>query len=262
MKWGITVDILFVAIMTVIVFAALLAVITQMIKTIQIKCFKKNTPVMPKGFTVTAHTGCLGTAPNTVDAMEKGVKAGADIVEFDLNFDKNGEPVLSHNEPEEGAVHLREAFKFLAEHKNIKANVDVKDTSNLGTVAKYAKEYGVSDRIFFTGIFAKDVSAVERLCPQIPYYLNYSVSLNGNNDEAYISHIVETVKNSGAIGININYKTASKQLANAFRAEGLLVSLWTVNSKCGFYKVLKLRPDNITTKRPDILCDILGKFNI
>lgn len=255
-------DILFTAVVTVIAFAVLFAVITLAVKVIQIKCFKKNIPVMPKGFTVTAHTGCLGTVPNTVDSMEKGVNAGADIVEFDLNFDKNGEPVLSHNEPEAGAVHLKEAFKFLSEHKNIKANVDVKDTSNLGSVLKYAEEYGVLGRIFFTGIFAKDVSAVERLCPQIPYYLNYSVSLNGNNDEAYISHIVETVKNSGAIGININYKTASKQFVKAFRSEGLLVSLWTVNSKCGFCKVLKLRPDNITTKRPDVLCDMLGKNNI
>lgn len=255
-------DILFTAVVTVIAFAVLFAVITLAVKVIQIKCFKKNIPVMPKGFTVTAHTGCLGTVPNTVDSMEKGVNAGADIVEFDLNFDKNGEPVLSHNEPEAGAVHLKEAFKFLSEHKNIKANVDVKDTSNLGSVLKYAEEYGVLGRIFFTGIFAKDVSAVERFCPQIPYYLNYSVSLNGNNDEAYISHIVETVKNSGAIGININYKTASKQFVKAFRSEGLLVSLWTVNSKCGFCKVLKLRPDNITTKRPDVLCDMLGKNNI
>lgn len=255
-------DILFTVVVTVIAFAVLFAVITLAVKVIQIKCFKKNIPVMPKGFTVTAHTGCLGTVPNTVDSMEKGVNAGADIVEFDLNFDKNGEPVLSHNEPEAGAVHLKEAFKFLSEHKNIKANVDVKDTSNLGSVLKYAEEYGVLGRIFFTGIFAKDVSAVERLCPQIPYYLNYSVSLNGNNDEAYISHIVETVKNSGAIGININYKTASKQFVKAFRSEGLLVSLWTVNSKCGFCKVLKLRPDNITTKRPDVLCDMLGKNNI
>ena len=255
-------DILFTAVVTVIAFAVLFAVITLAVKVIQIKCFKKNIPVMPKGFTVTAHTGCLGTVPNTVDSMEKGVNAGADIVEFDLNFDKNGEPVLSHNEPEAGAVHLKEAFKFLSEHKNIKANVDVKDTSNLGSVLKYAEEYGVLGRIFFTGIFAKDVSAVERFCPQIPYYLNYSVSLNGNNDEAYNSHIVETVKNSGAIGININYKTASKQFVKAFRSEGLLVSLWTVNSKCGFCKVLKLRPDNITTKRPDVLCDMLGKNNI
>lgn len=255
-------DILFTAVVTVIAFAVLFAVITLAVKVIQIKCFKKNIPVMPKGFTVTAHTGCLGTVPNTVDSMEKGANAGADIVEFDLNFDKNGEPVLSHNEPEAGAVHLKEAFKFLSEHKNIKANVDVKDTSNLGSVLKYAEEYGVLGRIFFTGIFAKDVSAVERFCPQIPYYLNYSVSLNGNNDEAYISHIVETVKNSGAIGININYKTASKQFVKAFRSEGLLVSLWTVNSKCGFCKVLKLRPDNITTKRPDVLCDMLGKNNI
>lgn len=247
------------AVITAVILSFVFAVVLLIFRAIQIKCYKKNIPVMPKRFTVTAHTGCLGTVPNTVSSMEKGVESGADIVEFDLNFDKNGEPVLSHNEPEEGAVHLREAFKFLSEHKSIKANVDVKDTSNLGAVLKYAEEYGVTDRIFFTGIFAKDVSAVERLCPNIPFYLNYSVNSRGNSDIAYISHIVETVQNCGAVGININYKSASKQLARAFKDEGLLVSLWTVNGKCGFCKALKLRPDNITTKRPDILCKMLGK---
>ena len=197
------------AVITAVILLFVFAVVLLIFRAIQIKCFKKNIPVI--------------------------------------------------HVPEAGAVHLKEAFKFLSEHKNIKANVDVKDTSNLGAVLRYAEEYGVTDRIFFTGIFAKDVSAVERLCPNIPFYLNYSVNSRGNSDIAYISHIVETVQNCGAIGININYKSASKQLARAFKDEGLLVSLWTVNSKCGFCKALKLRPDNITTKRPDILCKMLEK---
>ena len=40
--------------------------------------------------TVTAHSGCMRQPENTVRSMEAGVAAGADIVEFDLNFDANG----------------------------------------------------------------------------------------------------------------------------------------------------------------------------
>lgn len=213
--------------------------------------------ILPESFTVTAHTGCLGASPNTVKSMEEGVKAGADIVEFDLSFNEDGEPVLSHDAPTKNAVHLKEAFKFLSEHKNIKVNVDVKDTSHLEKVNQLAAEYGVTEQIFFTGIFEKDVPEVIKLCPQIPYYLNYNVCLSKKRDISYISNIVETVKNCGAVGINIHYKGASKELVEAFHKEKLLVSLWTVNSRYQFCKTVKLCPDNITTKRPDKLCNLL-----
>lgn len=213
--------------------------------------------ILSENFTVTAHTGCLGTAPNTVDSMVQGVAAGANIIEFDLRFNEDGEPVLSHDAPTKNAIHLKKAFKFLSEHKNIKANVDVKDTSHLEKVSQIAAEYGVTDQIFFTGIFEKDVPEVIKLCPQIPYYLNFNVALSKKRNISYIANIVETVKNCGAVGINIHYKGASKQLVKAFHNEGLLVSLWTVNSRYQFYKTLKLCPDNITTKRPNRLCSLL-----
>lgn len=250
---------IFIIAMIVISFAVLLWVIVIAEKSVRIIAFERHVPDIPKKFTVTAHTGCLGTAPNTVDSMKKGVEAGADIVEFDLRFDKNGEPVLSHDSPSADAVHLKEAFKFLSEHKNTRANIDVKDTAHIEKVSEYAKEYGVLRQIFFTGIFAKDVSSVERFCPQIPYYLNYSVNSNGNRDMAYVSHIIEIVENCGAIGINMHYRGASKQLVEAFHDAGLLVSLWTVNSRCELYRTLSLSPDNITTKRPERLCGILEK---
>lgn len=239
-------------------FAVALAIALAVLRKFQIIFFiKRNTPVVPEKFTVTAHTGCLGTVSNTVESMEKGVTAGSDIVEFDLNFNKNGEPVLSHDAPEAGAVHLSDAFKFLSEHKNTKANIDLKSFSNLPAVVKLSEEYGVTEQIFFTGIFPKNVTAVERFCPQIPFYLNYSVNHKGSTDFAYLSHVMEIVRNCGAIGINIDYKSASKQLIEAFHNEGLLVSVWTVNSKYAMVRTLKLCPDNITTKRPDILLELL-----
>ncbi|MBR5620588.1 MAG: hypothetical protein IKW76_12705, partial [Clostridia bacterium] len=58
-----------------------------------------KTITLPHGFTVTAHSGSMGLPENSVEAMEAGVKAGAQIVEFDLQYDDAGEPVLSHDEP-------------------------------------------------------------------------------------------------------------------------------------------------------------------
>ena len=54
----------------------------------------------------TAHTGCMGTKANSIQSIEAGYKNGASIVEFDLNYDKNGEPVLSHDEPKGNEVTL------------------------------------------------------------------------------------------------------------------------------------------------------------
>ena len=48
--------------------------------------------------TITAHTGCNGTEPNSITSLEDGYNSGADILEFDLNFDKYGVPYLSHDD--------------------------------------------------------------------------------------------------------------------------------------------------------------------
>lgn len=230
-----------------------------LLRLLRIAVFKRNIPALPAKFTVTAHAGCTGSAPNTLDSIKKGIESGADVIEFDLRFDENGEPVLSHGIPNKDAVHLKDALNLLSEHKNIKANIDVKDTSNLALVSRYAEECGALEQIFFTGISAKDVSAAERIYPAIPFYINYTVNTNGSNDEAYISHIVEIIRNCGAIGINMNYKGASKELVESFHNEGLLVSLWTVNSNIKLCKALKMSPDNITTDRPERLFVLLGK---
>ncbi len=250
------------AVITVLILFALSAVIAAigyLVRLLRIGVLKKNIPALPAKFTVTVQTGCKGSAPDILDSIKNGIESGADIIEFDLRFDKNGEPVLSNGTPNKDAVHLKDALTLISEHKNIKANIDVKETSNLALVSRYAEECGVLRQVFFTGISAKDVSAAERIYPAIPFYINYTVNTNGSNDMAYISHVIEIVENCGAIGINMNYKGASKELVESFHNEGLLVSLRNVNSKIKLCKALRLSPDNITTKHPERLLSLLGK---
>lgn len=214
---------------------------------------------IPKNFTFTAHTGCMNTKDNSLESIDVGAQNGAAIIEFDLNFDKNGNPVLSHDEPKGNEVTLDEAFRKLSEYPQLKANVDVKRTVNLSAVQELAEKHGVLNQIFYTGIEEKDVNAVKTQSPEIPYYLNMKVNVTAKKQtEEYIMSLVQKVKDCGAVGINFNKSNASKELVDTFHENGLLVSIWTVNSKKDLYRILSYAPDNITTKHPDRLNSILS----
>lgn len=202
--------------------------------------------------TVTAHTGCMGTNDNSLEAITEGAKY-ADIVEFDIRFDNNGTPVLSHDAPKGNEVTFEEAVKLLKTLPDLKINIDIKSTDNLSAVVEIAKKYDIFPRIFFTGVDSNFVDAVREQTKDVPYYLNVSVKKRKNKKPDYLASLVDTVKKAGAVGINFNRKTASKELVEAFHEAGLLVSIWTVNKKKDMYKIYSYMPDNMTTRNPDIL---------
>lgn len=222
------------------------------------KKYKNAKLNLPKGFTFTAHTGCMGTKQNSLESMKKGVQSGANIIEFDLRANKNGDLVLSHDEPIGGEIPLCEAFALLSSFQNTKANVDIKMTDELEKVYLLAKEYNVEDKIFYTGVNDNFVDAVKTKSPEISYFLNVKVSKLKNKNRNYLLSLVEKVKNAGAIGINFNYKSASKELVDIFHENGLLVSIWTVDNEDNMHKILSFGPDNITTRYPDKLAKIIG----
>lgn len=213
-----------------------------------------RTITLPQGFSVTAHSGSMGLPANSIEAMEAGVQAGAQIVEFDLQYNEAGEPVLSHDAPAGECATLRDAFAFLAAHPAVRANVDVKDTTHLECVEPLAKEAGVLDRIFFTGLGEADIPAAKEKCPSVPYYLNVSISRFAN-----IRKLAAKVRALGALGVNINKRNLSPRLTRIFHDEGLLVSVWTVDKKTEAQYVLMLCPDNVTTRRPDMIWALLEK---
>lgn len=208
--------------------------------------------------TLTAHSGSMGLPDNSIEAMAAGVAAGADIVEFDLRFDRDGAPVLSHDAPFGEPEPLSAAFAFLAAHPGVRANVDVKDVSGLGRIAPLAREYGVLDRIFYTGVSAADAPTVRVKSPEIPYYLNTDVQNEKDADlraplaDLYAALAAKT-KALGAVGINIHHTLLTPLLQDVFRRAGLPISVWTVNEPTDIARVTALTPENITSRRPDLV---------
>lgn len=246
-------------IITIVIITILAILFASVLKKKKYEKLKELPFALVKNFTFTAHTGCVGTDDNSLEAIETGVKHGVDIVEFDLYFTEDDKPVLSHNKPKGNEFTLEQAFEKVSQYPSLKANVDLKSYGNLEKVITCAEKYSIKDRIFFTGIFLKDVDAVKKACPDIDYYLNYKIEKPGKQTDDYIKSLIKTVKDSGAVGLNCNYRNVTKKLINAFRENGLQVSVWTVNDEKAMYEVLQLSPDNITTRRPDILKTIINK---
>lgn len=217
--------------------------------------YKLQSLALTENFTYTAHTGCMKSKQNSLESIEKGYENGAGIVEFDLNFNETGEPVLSHDAPQGGEVTLDEAFKKVSEYENLKVNVDVKSDLYLEKVKPLAEKHGIADRIFFTGIH--DGFAESARKTGVEYYLNVNVERPSKHSEEYLLSLVKKVKDAGAIGINFNHKNASAELVEIFHENGLLVSIWTVDRKHEMNKILSFAPDNITTKKPHKLRKII-----
>lgn len=228
------------------------------VRTMKLNEYKNTELNLPEGFTITAHTGCMGTEENSLESIKMGIENGAQIVEFDLYFTKDGEPVLSHDEPVGNEVTLSEAFAYLRMFKDAKANVDVKTVDVLEKVYTLARQNNVHTRIFYTGVNEDFVETVKTDSPEMTYYLNVDVDKSKNTDEEYLLSLVQKVKDKGAMGINFNYKSASKELVDIFHENGLLVSIWTVDDEYNMYKILSFGPDNITTRHPDKLSEIIG----
>lgn len=207
--------------------------------------------------TITAHTGCMNTKMNSIDSIITGINNGADIVEIDLNFDSSNNPVLSHNPPEGGEVTLEEAFRTISDYVKIKVNVDVKNTAGLSIVETLAEKYNIIGRVFFTGVEKKYLSDIKK-CKKIPYYLNIDISDKESADsKEFQQMIVSEIKNSRAIGINVNYSNVTASFIEAMHRNNIPVSGWTAENPETIKKMLEMNFDNITTTRPDMLYKII-----
>lgn len=203
-----------------------------------------------KTYTVTAHTGNEKTRDNSLESIRSAARNGADIVEFDLLYRKDGTPVMRHSHPVfPNTPKVESGFAEVAK-TNLRINIDVKETTYLKETIALAEKMGVKDRCFFTGINEKDVPAAREQCPEITYYLNYSVDRDKNEDDDYVNGIVKLIKDLGAVGINCHYRGMNGKLCNALHEAGLEVSVWTCNDIDTYRKMAELGVDNITTRFP------------
>lgn len=219
-----------------------------------------NLKLLPAGFSITAHAGALGLPENTIPALLKAIESGVDIVEMDVSFRPDGMPVIIHKDApgQDEGVPLIDAFKAVKVAERIKVNLDLKSIRNLAVVQEHAGKEEMLERVFFTGVDKSWVEPVRTQCKLIPCYLNASTDKKQRDSFEYAQSFAEKLLELNCVGLNCHFGEISKTLIDVLHDKGLLVSVWTLDKKADMKKMLSMAVDNITTRKPDKLIDLLA----
>ncbi len=215
-----------------------------------------------ENFTITAHTGAYNTPMNSLEFVKTAIDNNAAVVELDIRQRPDSTLVMSHDivVTNNDGVELESAFELL-KNTNIQINLDIKETKVLNSLYAMLTEYNLVEQSFLTGIETINVKAVkESDCAGMRYYLNYMPSRTKVFFDDYRQKLIEVLEESGAIGINCNYKFASSQLSSLLHKKGYKLSVWTVDTERKAKKMLACKPDNITTKSPEMIQKVIDEW--
>lgn len=226
------------------------------------KTYDERTLNFVQGFTVTAHTGAFDTPENSMESVQAAIENNVQIIEIDIRQRPDKTLVISHDivvMNNEGTP-LADVFALL-QQDNCLINLDIKETRTLDPLHDMLVEYNLLSRAFLTGIDQMNVNAVkESSCADMDYYLNCQPSRIKIFTDDYKVKIIDLLKETGAVGINCNYKYACATLSNLLHENGYKLSVWTVNTKFEMKRMLVTQPDNITTKEYGKLMSVIDNW--
>lgn len=215
-----------------------------------------------ENFTITAHTGAYDTRMNSLESVKAALENNAQIIELDIRQRPDHTVVMSHDivVTNNDGVELKKAFELLRDTE-IMINLDIKETRVLNPLYQLLIDYNLVERSFLTGIETINVNAVkESDCANMDYYLNYMPSRTKIFFDEYRVKLIDLLEETGAIGINCNYKYASAQLSSLLHKNGYKLSVWTIDTERTAKKMLAIKPDNITTKKPDMIVKVIQNW--
>ena len=200
-----------------------------------------------KGLTlITAHSGCEGTAPNSLDHILAAISSGAEMIEVDIRA--HGDLLyLSHDVAEDPAacVSFEMFLELISPAPDLRVNCDVKTDGLIVPVMEAARRFGVAHRMAFTGacnhqndlIVAQGGSLWPSLWPC------------GDNETA-VKHACDTFQGVGEPILNLHYSMISESGLAYLRERGMDFSAWTVDDETTLRALLEMGITNITTRKP------------
>lgn len=225
------------------------------------KTFDEHELKFVDGFTITAHTGAYNTPDNSMESLEKAIEHGDVSFEIDVRQRPNGTIVMSNDiiNTNTDGTEITAAFQRVKE-TDMHLNLDIRETRVLKNLHDLIVDYSLTDRVTLTGIEVFQANKVKENCPGVEYYVNYMPSRINIFTEDYQQKIIKMLEKTGAVGINCNYRYASRTLSNLLHKNGYKLSIWTVDRKYQIKRALVNTADNITTHNPQKVQHIINKW--
>ena len=229
---------------------------------------------------VAAHTGCGIHPDNTLASFLEGIQLGADIVEVDVRVSQDGIPILLHDDSSYLHTHTYEQlnqpqFRHLldpsyktheiatleqvlqqSESIGVILNLDLKSVESIDPAVRLIRKFNAQKRIFITGCS----DGLTKRYPDIQVMLNTPDELmpqQAEHYEQFVESVCREAMEHGYTGLNMNAGTCRLEMVDQAHALGLTVWVYTVNELYDLGRFLGMRVDAITTRKPDILIELL-----
>ncbi len=233
---------------------------------------------------VTAHAGCLNTPPNSLLNVREAIRAGADIVELDVNTTKDGVTILFHNQTVRTPSHadvpvnaltfeelhaiveitrLEEALEVLQQAQT-SVNLDLKSRACVDPMRNMVKRYDMVDSVIISGCHKDDALFVKHRYPEFQVLLNADENTTDLDPDEYRAYIRKTCRDAIAAaccGINMDYRDCRPEFFEYARLRCLPVLLYTVDNKAEMERFLTLGAYSITTHDVQTLIHVKEHLN-
>lgn len=230
---------------------------------------------------ITAHSGCEGTCPNTIESIMAAIRSGADIVEIDVRATKDNIAILAHDEsvdhPRYGkrllcelayselgrlnppVIRLDEALEIIRSSNRI-ANLDLKEDAVTIPVLKAIGSNALSDYVIFSGCEWKKAFFIAEQRKGLRVLLNTEEEMllkcGYQNYPGFIEKSYRDAVGSACCGINISYEACFDELADYMNVRCLPVCVYTVDQPDLMRKYAYMGVYSITTNRVQMLSDL------
>lgn len=203
---------------------------------------------------LTAHSGCLGTPPNSFAHIDAALASGVNFLEVDLRLGPGGDLVLSHDQvagPGPGPLTLAAVWNRAAD-AGVGFNLDVKEREVLEPLARFLRDRRGGPQPVITGCDGVWASAWRGLVPGVPVLFNVQTGPRpGESSTHWEERLIREARDCGAAGLNADHRLVTDRLVALAREAGLPLDVWTVNETEDLERCLGWGVAGITTDRPD-----------
>ena len=228
--------------------------------------------------TITAHSGCEGTADGSMAAILCGITLKADLIEVDVRHMPGLGLALTHDVTSDitGLVTLEEAFRQVAAHPPTGINCDLKEYGLAAQVLALADDCGLSDgQLAFSGsLTAGQLTADPTIVRRAKVYLNVEEvlcelyrekhpwvpadvrpwdvvrSMAQDGLDRWIEPVIEAVLGAGVLALNLPPRHFLLPHLQRLGEAGIRLSAWTINEPEEMRQLMALPwLENLTTRR-------------
>lgn len=229
--------------------------------------------------TITAHSGCEGTADGSMAAILRGIELSADLVEVDVRRVAGLGLMLSHDAAADpaGLVTLEAAFLEIKKHPNVGINCDLKEYNLAREVISLAEGCGLGDgQLSFSGsLTPRQLADDPVIARRARVYLNieevlcelyreknptgvpadappWDVVRNfmGGDLAPWIENLIETCKGLNICALNLPPRPFIRPYMDHLGGAGVRLSTWTINEPDEMRELFRMPwLENLTTRR-------------